>query len=341
VGFERRFILGVVVVAAAAGGCQVDAGGLLAADPTFQDPSGGKAPAVDTGRATPLPPDRQAEPLPPAPAPVPPPPGEGGGSEPALPPPAAPADAGAEDAADAIEAPDGGPDTGVIEAPPRAPLLWLAFDDVAGRQMAADRSGHAQHAVLRGVDARMAWIRGRVGGAVDLTAGGSTGHLVVPGSELLDRIAGQLSVSAWIRLPPEQDPGIIVARPATGRTGPLFRLEVKDRRLKVQLPGAGGDALLALESDRAIPTGRWVHVAMVFDGQTVRLFLEGTRVASAPHAAPLPPSSEPLTIGAGAISPGPEPRTADHLPGQLDELFVFDRALTDRELTTLVDGDRL
>ncbi len=361
-GNTRRIMLGAIL-ALIAPACRIDEGGLSAADPALEEPADQAPPAPDPGRASRRPPvDQPPPPLPEGSPPL------AGTSPPEgvptidLPPPAPSlpspspsppvvlSDAGvppdADVPTDANPRTDGAPAveaeaTAPLAPAPREPLLWFTFDDPAGRTTALDRSGFAQHALLRGVDARTAWIDGRLGGALDLRAGGRDGHLLVPRSTHLDRISDRLSLAAWIRLPAEQDPGIIVTRAAAGGSGLLFRLEVKERRLKVQLAGAGPDSALSLESDRVIPTRRWVHVAMIFDGKAVRLFLDGERVGSAAHPGRLPPSGEPLIIGAGAAAAGDDPRTADHLPGSLDELLVYGRPLLDREVATLAAGERL
>ena len=210
-------------------------------------------------------------------------------------------------------------------------LLWFPFDDKEGNTTAVNRSGGGQGAELRGVDPRMAWVAGRCVGAVDLAAAGQDGHLVVPRPGRLDGIDSGLSIAVWIRLPARRDPGVIVTRRDS------FRLEVKEGLLKVSIEGA--DRLpFELESDRPVPTARWVHAAMVFDRVAVRLYLDGNRVAIASHAGGIAPSDQPLTIGASRLADGSDERTQDHLPGELDELLIYGRNLHTREITALADG---
>ena len=116
-----------------------------------------------------------------------------------------------------------------------------------------------------------------------------------------------------------------------------FRLEVKEGLLRLSLDG-GDRPPFELQSDRPVPTARWVHAAMVFDRVAVRLYLDGHRVAIAPHAGGIAPSDQPLTIGASRLADGSDERTQDHLPGALDELLIHGRNLHAREIAALADG---
>jgi len=68
------------------------------------------------------------------------------------------------------------------------------------------------------------------------------------------------------------------------------------------------------------PSG-WNHVALIYDGSELKLFLNGTRVASTPATGAIVDSDDPLIIG-------------DFIgfQGNIDELAIFRRALSDDEI---------
>ncbi|MFN8525928.1 MAG: LamG-like jellyroll fold domain-containing protein [Chloroflexota bacterium] len=70
-----------------------------------------------------------------------------------------------------------------------------------------------------------------------------------------------------------------------------------------------------------LPLGEWSHLAGVYDGAVMRLYKNGREVASAESAVRLPDLGEPFTIGASASG-------ADYFRGRIDEVAIFDYALS-------------
>jgi hypothetical protein len=76
--------------------------------------------------------------------------------------------------------------------------------------------------------------------------------------------------------------------------------------------------------------GGWSHVATTWDGSTLRLFVDGAEAASMPLTGPSITSTGALRIGGNAI-------WGEWFDGQIDEVRVYNRALTPAEL--LADRD--
>ena len=72
----------------------------------------------------------------------------------------------------------------------------------------------------------------------------------------------------------------------------------------------------AAEEDGMTP-GQWHHVAGVFDGEEVRLYLDGEIVARAPASGPRTPNQLPLIVGGDVQSSGGATST---LSGEIDEV---------------------
>lgn len=82
--------------------------------------------------------------------------------------------------------------------------------------------------------------------------------------------------------------------------------------------------------------GRWRHAALTFDGETMRFFLDGQRVAERAFPEPLAYSDLPILIGADfGASPA-----FDFFPGRLDQLALWNRPLSHEEVQQLFNGGR-
>ncbi|MBI5118140.1 hypothetical protein HZA56_16820 [Candidatus Poribacteria bacterium] len=83
----------------------------------------------------------------------------------------------------------------------------------------------------------------------------------------------------------------------------------------------------------ALSTLEWRHAAVTYDGLTLRLYLNGSEVASSPFVAPLERlnynPSTPLRIG--QVS-GPR---ENYFHGLIDEVYLFNRALSAEEIADL------
>lgn len=80
----------------------------------------------------------------------------------------------------------------------------------------------------------------------------------------------------------------------------------------------------------AIELGVWQHVAATFDGTTKRLYIGGVRVASQPESQALSYDTHPMLIGCDDNA-----TLVEHFQGALDDLKIFDRALSDAEIADL------
>jgi chitodextrinase len=103
-------------------------------------------------------------------------------------------------------------------------------------------------------------------------------------------------------------------------------------------PAAGGTyagTVGLISAPSAIPTSVWTHLAQTYDGTTLRLYVNGTQVASAPHAGALQVTASPLSIG-GSLAYG------EFFQGRIDDARVYNRALSPAEIqadmTTPIGG---
>lgn len=190
------------------------------------------------------------------------------------------------------------------------------FDDGSG-SVATDAVGDAD-ATLTGAE----WTDGVRGGAVSFDGAGEADT----GAALVDT-AGDYSVSAWVRLDEAGDGFQTVVSQDTGTDSAFFlQYSGQDQRWAFSYAG-----LRALSSEKPEP-GRWYHLTGVRDARagTLSLYVDGE---PAEHESACTPQEGSGNTVIGRAQYGGE--QVDHLRGDVDEVRVFDRALTKEEVAEL------
>ena len=81
-------------------------------------------------------------------------------------------------------------------------------------------------------------------------------------------------------------------------------------------------------STTTLPLHQWTHVAARYDGAQLRIFINGTLdTATTAATGTLSATTEPVFIGGGY----------NHFHGYLDDISIYNRALSDSEITDLVN----
>jgi len=91
----------------------------------------------------------------------------------------------------------------------------------------------------------------------------------------------------------------------------------------------GDDAAIATAGNTVIPRWQWQHVVLVRDGQTVRVYLNGQLEMETKAAANSPAGLDQCFFGGRSDNDS-------NWEGRLDEIAVFNRALTAKEVARLV-----
>ncbi|MFK7961013.1 MAG: LamG-like jellyroll fold domain-containing protein, partial [Phycisphaerales bacterium] len=184
-----------------------------------------------------------------------------------------------------------------VDASLELPAVTIASEGLAGGRRYAVRPRTVEPAIVVSVpDAQRTLARrpGAVDRALDFD--GVDDHLVVPGAALAVP-DGPFTVEAWLQ-----------ADHFDGRTGLVCRTESSEWGLfvnagvpsfLVHLSGRYTTALPILADDGQPPLepGRWHHLAGVYDGREVRLYLDGRQIASAAGEGSRTPNNLPIIIG--------------------------------------------
>jgi hypothetical protein len=207
----------------------------------------------------------------------------------------------------------------VAPPPPVSSGLVAAynFDEGAGALL-FDTSGNGNVGSI--VDAT--WAAGRSGTALSFT---SKSLVTVADSASLDLTAG-MTLEAWVR-------------PATTNNA-VRPVIVKEwtNSFGYGLFSSGGSTsagrpmgMVRTTMDRRaigsspVPTNTWTHLAVTYDGSVVRLYVNGVQVGSIA-------ASGPITAGTGALQLGGLSQSSDVFRGLMDDVRIYNRALTASEI---------
>jgi chitodextrinase len=207
-------------------------------------------------------------------------------------------------------------------APPPLSGLVAGYNfDAGGGNTVADLSGNGNTGTISGAT----WGTGKYGGA--LSFNGTNARVSVPTSASLNLTSG-MTLMAWIE-PTASQSGwrTIIQREtdsyvlnASNSTGPL----------RPSGGGTFGGAFQWVSGPSANPVNAWTHVALTYDGSILRLYVNGTQVATTAAAGAIQSSTNPLWIG------GNNPY-GEYFQGLIDEARVYNRALSATEVQTAMN----
>jgi hypothetical protein len=206
----------------------------------------------------------------------------------------------------------------VVFTASRPPIAAYGFNE-GGGTVATDVSGNGNNGTITGATWSTA---GRFGGA--LSFNGSNTWVAVNDSASLDLTTG-MTLEAW-------------ANPTT--LGTISRTVI----LKEQSGGLiyslyantdttrpSGSVFITAENQTrgtaALPTSTWSHLAVTYDGATLRLFMNGVQVSSKAVIGSIKTSTGVLRIGGNAI-------WGEYFSGLIDEVRIYNRALSAAEIQT-------
>ncbi|MEV8513211.1 LamG-like jellyroll fold domain-containing protein [Dactylosporangium sp. NPDC051484] len=216
--------------------------------------------------------------------------------------------------------------TVTISAAPAQPSGLVAgytFDAGTGTTV-TDVSGNGNTGTISGAT----WdAGGRFGGALKFN--GSSDAVKVPSSASLN-LSAELTLAAWVKPAASQQGWRTIMQKeneawfldASSGAGPL--------RPAGGVTGANNTNAI-VTGPTASPLNQWTHVAMTYNGTALKLYVNGTQVATNPKSGALQQTSNPLSIG------GNTPY-GEYFAGLLDDVRVYNRALSDTELQTIMNS---
>ena len=196
-----------------------------------------------------------------------------------------------------------------------------AMDETAGTTI-TDTSGNANTGTLTG--AGVTRIDGRFGRA--LSFDGSSGNVTVPHSASIN-LTSSFTISAWVNATSLTGYRTILIKEVTGGCG--YWLQTAGNQISSGFYSAGicKDHVTASAN---LQTGRWHHVAAVFDdaANAYRIYLDGSLISTHSETGTITPNSQSLVLGQTGYAAG----NYERWHGAIDEVRIYNRALAQAEI---------
>ncbi|MFN0089594.1 MAG: LamG-like jellyroll fold domain-containing protein [Acidimicrobiales bacterium] len=188
------------------------------------------------------------------------------------------------------------------------------FNEGAGVSL-LDRVG-ANHGTVSGA----AWSSaGRYGGA--LSFNGASSRVTMPDAAALDLTT--LTVSAWVRPTTTSGWRTVILKEAAGGLSYGLYASGGTTRPSGWLSIGGADR--SVTSSTAASTNAWRHLALTYDGVTMRIYLDGVQVGARAQTGAPAGAAGPLQIGGNTV-------WGEWYSGLVDDVRVYNRALSAAEL---------
>lgn len=153
--------------------------------------------------------------------------------------------------------------------------------------------------------------------------------------------SGAISASVWVYARSRPPRGTIIKNWVAVHHGQFhFGLRRDDGTLEIQIRQANKADVILNEKSTPFRTGKWVQVAFVCDGQSLRLYRDGQEVAGT-RCGPAVVNDDVkwLSVGYKAgdnfMQPSLGDRTPGYWDGTIDDLAVLSRALSTDEVRIL------
>jgi hypothetical protein len=211
-------------------------------------------------------------------------------------------------------------------------IAYYSFDDGTAR----DNSGNGNDGKLQG---GASIVPGKIGEAVSLDGiSGSVNIRKTPAFNPGD----QMTVSFWMKA----DPNNAMDKCCQGLvTTDNYGIEIsggKDPRIGVNFftdtGGSFNHTSDTIGGGSPVSSGQWHHVAGVYDGSSMKLYIDGSLVADRPQSGSISPmlSTSFLAIGSeDGRTYAPNIIGARYFSGLIDEVAIYNRALSAGEVATL------
>jgi len=161
-------------------------------------------------------------------------------------------------------------------------------------------------------------------------------YMEAPNSPSLNLTGDKVSMAAWVNFDSVATVQMIVCKVFSNTThvSPYFSYglhTLANGQPRVWISRTGGASNVA-GTTGMFKAGTWHHVAGVYDGARLRLYVDGSLVGSANTTGNLAGYDTVLRMGANGV-------LTELLAGKLDDVRVYNRALSEGEIRYLV-GDR-
>ncbi|MFC1712503.1 LamG domain-containing protein [Candidatus Poribacteria bacterium] len=209
--------------------------------------------------------------------------------------------------------------------------LWL-FDEGKG-----DTAGDSSENGNDGSVVQSNWVDGKFGDAIEFTG---AGYVEVPASDSLNSIGDEITIAAWIKFTDLTAWARIITRGVFQDKDNLqFILASTDKPEFVNLELHSKGQTFAIWNQQVLEQDVWHHIAYTSDGAQLKLYVDGALKTSGGSGKPLNKlEDQSLFFGSGINAPGGAPGSAQKFKGAMDEVAIFNKALSEDEVKELLPG---
>jgi len=216
---------------------------------------------------------------------------------------------------------------------PVGPLGHWKGDDGDAPKTAADSSGNGFNGTYSngaGRSTTVAALKVENTGSINLD--GAAGMVTVPDSPSL-RIVGDFTISFWKRKTANAKDWTRMVGKGNGaqRNYGVWEAPEGDGRILFQMYGPGGGSVIDLWSNAATPLNTWTNILCTVSVNSVAMYVNGQLAGNGVRTGEPGISADPLTFGHAGYH--------GFWPGQLDDIRIYNRALSMSEVAYLAAGN--
>jgi hypothetical protein len=204
-----------------------------------------------------------------------------------------------------------------VVGPPPGLVAAYSFNEGSGT-MLIDRTGLGRTGTVSGATWSTA---GRFGGA--LSFDGINDIVTIADHNSLDLTTG-MTLEAWVRPASTASWRTVMVKNVSG--GMAYSLFTSDASsLPAGYVRTSSD--LNVTGTAALGVNAWTHIALTYDGTTLRLYVGGAQVGSRAVSGSMAVTTGVLTLGGNSLALG-------YFQGLMDDVRIYNRALTQLEIQT-------
>jgi len=198
------------------------------------------------------------------------------------------------------------------------------FDEGAG-DVARDSSEKCEDGKINGA----AWIDGKFGKA--LSFNGTSDYVEVPDIPDLNPQKA-MSMGCWVYI--TGNAGVhrdIISKDGESVERQYLMTSSDINKFRAHIWTSDGVAHY-FDGETSVELETWYHIAQTYDGSDLKLYVNGKEDGSISFSGDIIVTGQPVRIGGGA-NPG---AAAYHIPGIIDEVVIFNVALEEKDVQTLM-----
>ncbi len=217
-----------------------------------------------------------------------------------------------------VSAPTSSSGTGGSTSVKSGLVAAYGFEELSGTQV-IDASGYGNHGTISGATRVTTTQFGNV-----LRFNGSSNWVTINDSASLDLASG-MTIEAWVY--PTAISGWRTVTMKEQTSSASYWLYANDDTSRPANVVNVGGTVWQLSAGSQLPINTWSHLASTYDGATQKLYLNGVLAGSRAQTGAIALSSGALRIGGNSV-------WGEYFAGYIDELRVYNRALTQAEISS-------